>query len=219
MCYHYGLDPEPDKLKARLQRKVPKLDTVFHTNGFGQPFMPVATRAPELQLMQWGLIPDYFQGTLNARGEELFEKRSYKKAALETRCLVPASWFFEWRDYKGKKYPYCIRPKGEDYFVFGGLYRQFGELNTFCIVTSAANHLMEAIHNSKKRMPLILTPGDEETWLDPTLTKEDVLSFIKPAAEDSLEAYTISKRITSRKEPTNVAETLEPFAYEELPAL
>jgi putative SOS response-associated peptidase YedK len=37
--------------------------------------------------------------------------------------------------------------------------------NTYTILTTDANEQMSQIHNSKKRMPMILTPEEESIWL------------------------------------------------------
>ena len=47
------------------------------------------------------------------------------------------------------------------------LNRETGEIfPTFTVITTRANPMMEVIHNSKKRMPVILSPEEERTWLD-----------------------------------------------------
>jgi putative SOS response-associated peptidase YedK len=70
-------------------------------------------------------------------------------------------------------------PDGEP-FALGGLFsvwtdRVTGELvPTFTILTTEANEQMAIIHNTKKRMPLILTKENEREWLEGKLDK---LSF------------------------------------------
>ena len=57
------------------------------------------------------------------------------------------------------------------YFHIAGLYDQWvetstGEIfNTFSIVTTDANDLLAVIHNSKKRMPVILDRQSEKRWI------------------------------------------------------
>lgn len=45
------------------------------------------------------------------------------------------------------------------------------EYDTFSIITTDANPLTDYIHNSKHRMPAILSKEDEEMWLNPSLSK------------------------------------------------
>ncbi len=48
------------------------------------------------------------------------------------------------------------------------------KFSTFSIVTTDANDLMAEIHNSGKRMPVILDKFAEETWLNTSSTLTDV---------------------------------------------
>jgi putative SOS response-associated peptidase YedK len=91
-----------------------------------------------------------------------------------------------------------------------------GEIeNTFSIITTRANPLLEEIHNSKKRMPVILPEDKEMEWLDQNKPLVEVLSLLEPYPESALGAHTISKMITSRGIDKNVPELIEPFQYPE----
>ena len=84
------------------------------------------------------------------------------------------------------------------------------------MLTTDANGLMERIHNSKKRMPVILPKELEGRWLDEGLEKEEVLEMTGAYPEEKMTAHTISKLITSRKEDSNVKEVQKEFEYPEL---
>lgn len=72
--------------------------------------------------------------------------------------------------------------------------RQTGEIiNTFSIITTDANPMMEVIHNSKKRMPLILSRDDIKRWNDLTTEIDDVNNLMKPYPESKMNAYQVSK--------------------------
>ncbi len=141
------------------------------------------------------------------------------------RCLIIADGFFEWMDFQKKKYPHLIQMQGEQVFCFAGIYSSWvdkttGELvNSFSILTTDANPMMEKIHNLKNRMPVIVPPSLYKRWLSPNLTKEEINSFFIPYPEEKMQNHTISKRITSRTEDSNVIETLSPFEYPELALL
>jgi putative SOS response-associated peptidase YedK len=111
--------------------------------------------------------------TLNAKIETLHEKPSFQ-AVVNQRCLVPVTGFYEWHwlDSKGKhKEKYLITCAASEIFSFAGLWSTWIDPNTgvtqqsFTILTTAANELMAAVHNSAKRMPIIITPTAEEEWL------------------------------------------------------
>lgn len=94
---------------------------------------------------------------------------------VNSRCLVLADGFFEWQwlDPKGKqKQIYELRLPGNELFTFAGLWSEWvdktsGEVvHTYTILTTAANELMSTIHNSKKRMPVIVAKDNERDWLE-----------------------------------------------------
>jgi putative SOS response-associated peptidase YedK len=136
--------------------------------------------------------------------------------------LIPADGFFEWMDVNKKKYPHYIFMKNQELFCFGGIYANWtdrftGELiQSFSILTTDANPMMEKIHNSKKRMPVIIPSNDYEHWLDNNLMPKDIQQFFKPFPESEMAYHTISKLITSRVDNSNVPEVVEPCNYPEL---
>lgn len=176
MCFHFQQQKGAAAFQQRGLSGTPIRGTF---NGFSHPQVCVLTAAHPTQLdpFQWGLIPhwaktrDIQKFTLNAKWETLQEKPSFRKAK---RCLVPADGFFEWQwqDPKGKqKQKFKVGLAAEELFMFAGLWdtwldRETGEImNSFALVTTAAAGIMREIHNSKLRMPLVLTPHEEAAWL------------------------------------------------------
>lgn len=187
MCFFMQISKDATELKHRFnasfEDEIHYKSSIY--NAFQFPYTPIITakESSKIQLFQWGLIPPWAKNdeiqknTLNARLETIHEKPSFKYV-LENRCLIPADAFFEWQwlDPKGKeKQKYQINLPDESLFSFAGLYNQWvdpnsGEIkNTYTILTTEANELMSIIHNSKKRMPVILNPNDEIKWLSGTL--------------------------------------------------
>ena len=238
MCFHFSLTIDIASIESALDVVVDDSvwQPVYHADGFTFLKMPVITQEDpsRLQLFKWGLIPSWVKTnddaeklraqTLNARSETVFEKPSFRTAIRRQRCLVPADGFFEWMDVGGKKYPHYIYMKGHSLFTFGGLYEQWadkatGELiQTFSIITTEANPLMARIHNLKKRMPVIVSEENRSQWLDKNAPNESIQDLCSPYPDADMEYHTISKRITSRSEDSNVPETLLPFTYEGLPS-
>lgn len=151
-------------------------------NGFSHPDTIVAANdyPSKLQTMNWGLIPFWAKdrsiqnSTLNAKIETLSEKPSFRNY-VNNRCLVFADGFFEWQwlNAKGKeKQKYLLTIENAKPFAFAGIWSAWtdqttGEqLKTFSIITAQANDLMEKIHNTKKRMPIIIEPNFEKLWLE-----------------------------------------------------
>jgi putative SOS response-associated peptidase YedK len=242
MCFFYALSQTAQRLKSRYQLKfefefelLPELDEpVFYVSGFDFPKMPVITNEqPDMiQCFTWGLVPSWVKSptdameirshTLNARSDTVFSKPSFRNAIRKRRCLVPADGFYEWRELGGKKYPYYIYLKDKDIFSFAGIWEAWtdtstGEvLKTFSILTTEANPLLEMIHNTKKRMPVILPKGQELDWINNDLSNDDILSFTKPFDEGLMDARTISRLITSRTSNRNVPTIQDCYDYPEL---
>lgn len=208
----------------------------YHENGFDYLPMPIITAgAPEqFKLFRWGLIPFFMTdkekafalrtSTLNCISEEMYEKPSFKDAARNhQRCLIPVSGFYEWRwmDDKGKeKIPYYIQAKAQPLVSMAGIYSRWKDKETdqyyysYAVLTTRANSLMEEIHNSKKRMPVIIPRQYERDWLGKNLTKDDVLDLCKPIDSDLMKAHTISKLISRKGVDTNVAAINEAQEYD-----
>ncbi len=183
MCYHFKQTKSPGEVEERFQAEFKGVENYTPTvyNAFTHPHCAVITnnKPRQLQLFSWGLIPHWAKDssiakyTLNARIETLHEKPSFK-SSIKNRCIIPATGFYEWQhlDAKGKnKRKYELRINEGELFAFAGLWsenvnRETGEIRqTFTIITTAANELMSKIHNTKKRMPTILSPGTERDWL------------------------------------------------------
>jgi len=186
-------------------------------------------------MMHWGLIPFWVKTqpdaekirmqTMNARAETLFDKPSFRYAIANHRCLIPADGFFEWRHYRGKNYPYFVRLKDHEIFSIAGIWERWRPkdtdetIETFSVITCDANPLMQKVHNKKKRMPVILSKDDELGFLDKNLIKDDILSILRPYPEEHMEAFTISRLVTSKTQDRNVPAVIQPFEYKELPPL
>ena len=209
-----------------------------HENGFDFKEGPIvaAGRPDELSSMHWGLVPWWVKSsqeafrlrvsTLNCISEEMYDKPSFRDAAKENkRCLIPCSGFYEWRwmDAKGKvKIPYYVFLKDQPTFSIAGLYASWKDksndtyYNSYTVCTTKANSLMEKIHNSKKRMPVIIPREYERDWLNSNLNEDDVLALCQPLDGNLMDAYTISKRITQKGIDTNFPEIASPQAYAEV---
>ncbi|WP_266365139.1 SOS response-associated peptidase [Tellurirhabdus rosea] len=239
MCYHASLSADAPQLEKRYDAAFPQKDKYrpsFHANAFEFPAWPVVTRQEpgKLQLFSWGLIPRWAKAgdnidelrarTLNAKSETLFEKPSFRQSISSgRRCLIPLTGFYEWHTLKSKKYPFYITSTEQPIVSVAGIWDEWTDTSTgeiiptFSLLTTEANPLLARIHNTKQRMPALLTPEAEHAWLHDELTPEDVQQLthtLYPA--ERLHSYSISKRITSRSESSDVPEVMEPASYPEL---
>jgi putative SOS response-associated peptidase YedK len=176
-------------------------------SGFTHPALPVVTdeRNDIIQFYQWGLIPawasadkaDEFSNlTLNAKAETIFEKPSFKDSILTKRCIVLIDGFYEWRHEGKQKIPYYVSLKDGETFAVAGIWSKWIDPQnhqpklTFSIITTEANPLMEFVHNTKKRMPLILSKEAERLWLKNNLSKTEIIDLMKPFDEKLMRAET-----------------------------
>ena len=163
-------------------------------------------RGREAALQRWGLIPSWAKDPkignklINARAETLFEKPSFRTAAAERRCLIPADGFYEWRRSERGKEPMYVRLRSKEPFGFAGLWESWlspaGQVVRSCaIVTTEPNELLKTIHN---RMPVIVPRELEALWLDPGVKSERELSeVLRPYPEEELEAYAVAPLVNS----------------------
>ncbi len=233
MCFYYAVVKTNAKALIEngivSEKQLNLFSDKQFVKGFDFPVMPVISdENPEIiQMFRWGFVPPqtgsvekateflHQYNTLNAKAENLFESRLFQTAIQKQRCLVLCSGFFEWRHKNPKKsnsekYPFYVSLKDEGIFVFGGIWEKFTDRNTgeiihtYAIITTKANDLMELVHNTKKRMPLIIEPGKAIKWLDPNLSNEEIKTYFQPFDSDKLKATPIKKinpRLTYEDDP------------------
>jgi putative SOS response-associated peptidase YedK len=130
--------------------------------------------------MKWGYTGRSL--LINARSETAAEKQTFREDWARHRCIVPASWYFEWEHYLdkgGRKRTgdkYMIRPQ-ETYPALTwlcGLYRIEGGLPAFVILTREPGEKIRFIHD---RMPLIM-PGElVNEWIRPDTKPEELMPY------------------------------------------
>jgi putative SOS response-associated peptidase YedK len=213
MCYYSSISVGFKIIEDRFGVRFVQTESflpVYSVSAFTFPSLPVICNedASQVVFMRWGLIPFWIKDlaaatticekTLNARGETIFEKPAFRNSIRYKRCLVPADGFFEWRHENGKAYPYYIRLKNHALFALAGIWdswanRETGEtIRSFAVVTTRANPLLEKIHNTKKRMPVILPADREKVWLQSPPDQETLQSLLTPYDMCEMEAFPVS---------------------------
>ena len=91
----------------------------------------LADAGPELVPMRGGLIPSWWKktakevpSTFNARAETVAQKSMFRTAFKRTRCIVPASGYYEWRPAEDGKQPYFISAADGAVLSIAGLWDQ-----------------------------------------------------------------------------------------------
>ncbi len=210
MCGRYSLTVTPDEL-YRLFGIDDKLNLQPRFNVAPTQAAPVVRKTggkKNMDMLRWGLIPPWSKDAsiasklINARGETVAEKPSFRSAYESRRCLVPVDGFYEWRTEGGKKQPFRIGFREGKPFAFAGLWESWtvpeglkdtgDTVETFTIVTTNANPKLVPIHH---RMPVIVDPTDYELWLEGG--SDEANAVIKPFSQDDMAFYRVSTRVNN----------------------
>lgn len=237
MCYSTALRKQREQVEKKLRDSInarfhPKADynPYYHLNGFTHGNLQIIKMdEPEtIYNASWGIIPDWAihnpegfrkkSNTLNARGESIFEKASFKDSAEDKRCLILADGFFEPHHENGKAIPYfCYQPTTQDkegqLFLFAGLYNELDDRNlTATILTTAANDFFMEVHNKGKRMPLVLDEHYYEDWLDDGMSEQEINEIIATGMSSlPFKAHPVSRDFYKKGVDTN-----QPYIVEEV---
>jgi putative SOS response-associated peptidase YedK len=135
---------------------------------------------------------------INARAETVHSHGSFTRSFEKRRCILPAGGYYEWMRSGDAKVPHWIYAAGGAWMGFAGLYTWWkspeGTWVPSCtIVTTSPNTFLEPIHD---RMPVILTRGAYDAWLDPM---NDDLSELKellvPYPSGEMRAHVVSSLV------------------------
>jgi len=234
MCFTVNVNLIKEELENRYGATLidpDKYRPSYYYHAFGLPSIPaVRSEDPSrIQLLKWGLIPSWTKGleqaniirykTFNARAESIDTKPSFSSSFRSKRCIIPIKGFFEWQHVGNEKYPWYIYHFENEIISLAAIYDDWiesntGEIyNTFSIVTTEANELMARIHNSGKRMPVILNEESVTKWIDSSTSQENALGLLNPCPSEILRAHTISPLINSRSTDRNTPEIIQPYSY------
>jgi putative SOS response-associated peptidase YedK len=234
MCFTVNVNLIKEELENRYGATLidpDKYRPSYYYHAFGLPSLPAicSDKPSVIRLLKWGLIPAWTNGmeqadiirykTFNARSESIDSKPSFSKSFSSKRCIVPVKGFFEWQHVGKDKIPWYIYRADNEIMSLAGIYEDWTENNTgevystFSIVTSEANDLMAEIHNSGKRMPVVLDPSTESSWINISTSADDALGLLKPCPPDILQAYTIGPLINSRTADRNTSDLIKPYNY------
>jgi putative SOS response-associated peptidase YedK len=138
----------------------------------------------QITVASWGMIAPWTKTNIdalksqskaiNARSETVHEKPTFKNAFRRSRCLVPATGYYEWAtelgQYKPRQPIYVSRDDGK-MLAFAGIRDRWispeGEpKDSFSIITREAVGALATFHS---RMPMFLPRERWGSWLDPKL--------------------------------------------------
>ena len=202
MCTRFHLDPSSEEVRKLISEAADSpLVEAFSELNCGRVINPgdigPSDIAPVLSAvksrtsvrtfpMRWGFriqMPrkrgDGFttRTVLNARAESAPEKSLFSGPWTDRRCIVPASWYYEWKrtadGKRGGSEAYSFRSYTSEILWLCGLYRIENGLPEFVILTREAVPGPDSVHD---RMPLMLPESDTEEWILSPDDPKDLLS-------------------------------------------
>jgi putative SOS response-associated peptidase YedK len=218
MCGRYTLFTAPADLEERFGASFETPPQPRYNAAPGQSLPVVTNDAPEtIDALEWGLIPHWAESAsgnrpINARAETVAEKRSFRDAYENRRCLVLADGFYEWQSTGEQKQPHRVTLESEEPFAMAGLWErwqpaqkqtglaEFGDgrpetetetVETFTIITTEPNDVVGELHD---RMAVVLPAGEERRWL-----AEGSADLLRPYP-DEMTTYPVS---TAVNDPSN----------------
>ena len=194
MCTRYYMESSPElrpyvekakessltmKLVTRLGRPLKEAGDV-HPTDIAPVIAPSSKKhSPTVFPMVWGFTnPRGGSPIVNCRTETASGKQFWQDSWLQRRCVIPASYYFEWsNEYRtdGTKQKYLLQPKDSNITFLAGLYR-IEERNglkipVFTVLTREPGESIRFIHD---RMPVILPAGRIRDWIAPNSNPEQI---------------------------------------------
>lgn len=233
MCYSKSLTKSETEIEEHFERQfeIPLLfEPYYWLSGFDHPnvFIIPLDDPNAIWPATWGLIPEFGMdspeqfrkkaNTLNAKSEQVYNTRSYRKSIPDKRCLIIADGFYEPHHYNENSYPHYCRLKDKSLFTFAGIYTKLDEeLYTCSILTVEANTFFGEIHNVRKRMPLVLDSEFENEWIRPDLEKHHIEELMRVGfIKSDFEAYPVNRNLYKTGFDKNTNKAIEKIDYPEL---
>ena len=213
MCGRYCVDISKDDLSF-----VNNINEIEYEKNFN---VAPQTLAPciidnNLVIANWGYFPDWLKNQsnsrplFNTRHESLLDKKTFTSAFRNSRCLIPISGWYEWKEEDGIKQPYYFFDISESLLFAAGLYwnRSSGDIET-SIITREAVSLLQPIHN---RSPLLLTSESKDLWISDA-PSEEIYTEVLGYTYSDIQFYKVDRAVNN---PKNNNDSLIK-KYEEVP--
>ena len=125
------------------------------------------------------------------------DKPVFRDAFRRGRCVIPASGYYEWLGTPTGKQPYYYTAKDDSPLTFAGLWDEWKNIET--------GEPLKSVHD---RMPVLLQPKNFDRWLAGTAGTE----LLRPAPNDYLQAWPVSRRMNSSRAPSDDPTLIERVA-------
>lgn len=194
MCTRFYIEPRSEELdeimeaavRSGLAHKFLVAGSGVMTSGEIRPTNVVPVIAPNRDgkrtvfPMRWGFRIPGRSLVVNARTETAAVRPTFRESWKQHRCVIPASWYFEWEhlDAPGGKTKtgdkFAIQPRGQSVTWLCGLYRMEDGFPAFTVLTREPSDDVRRIHD---RMPLMLPEEMTDAWISPDQKPEDIIRY------------------------------------------
>ncbi len=211
MCGRFALYATPEELIREFSLKqkinIPPRYNIAPTQQVAI-IRDVPGNGRQFTMVRWGLIPPWSKDEkggallINARGETLAEKPSFRDAFARRRCLIPARGFYEWTKSGKIKQPYFISMKNGGLFAMAGIWETWTDsggktIESVSIITTTANGIVGKIH---ERMPVILSKEVYGLWLAAHFRDGNSFAeILKPYSPYKIKTHPVSLMVNNVK--------------------
>lgn len=180
MCgrYYIAEEDQAEELKQIIDMINRKHNGEVKTAGevFPSETVPVIATSRTQKItpfaMEWGYSTSDGNRLINARSETASQKPTFRDGMLQRRCIIPASWYFEWNKNERGRPKYAIGAENKNVIYMAGIYRFEHDKPVFSILTRDPAESIQFIHH---RMPVILPREAVRDWLNTSNRAEEVL--------------------------------------------
>lgn len=225
MCGRYASAEDPSSLKLFFESAEGDVEALAPNYNVAptQPVYVVDELAGErrLRVVNWGLVPSWAKDAsgmgrlINARAESVADKPSFRGAFARSRCLVPATGWYEWKTVDAEpkvKRPFYLHDPAGKPLAFAGLLEAWLNpengtwLRTMAIITTDNCVELAPVHD---RMPVVLERSEWSTWLAPTSKEGELLDLLNPTAPGRVAIYEVDRAVNSVR--NNGPELIQPL--------
>jgi putative SOS response-associated peptidase YedK len=234
MCFSVNVNIIKEEMEERYGVTFPdkyRYEPSYYYHAFSLPSIPAicSDNPGTIRVLKWGLIPSWTKTaaeaekirfkTFNARSESIDIKPSFSGSFKMQRCIIPVRGFYEWQHRGNEKIPWYIFSPADQIITIAGIFSEWSassageKISTFSIITTEANEFMAGVHNSKKRMPVILDRKAEKRWIDLSISPGEARSMLGPCPSDYLTGHSIGPLINDRRANRNTPDIILPYQY------
>jgi putative SOS response-associated peptidase YedK len=164
MCGRFCIAADPGEISERYMVAVPPAYTPRYNISPGQAVLTISLCGNDRRagMAEWGITTGSTNRIINARIETIHEKPFFKDLYSGSRCLVPASGYYEWKQEKRTKVPYYFSSRSDSLLALAGIIRNSTGDPRLAILTTRAPAPFSDVHD---RMPVILGSGCDIMYL------------------------------------------------------